>query len=51
MMGHKGDLMFVHFRNSLEDLHRAELAIEEMELTDFLEPHAFLPFGRGTWAI
>jgi chlorite dismutase len=43
MMGHKGDLMFVHFRNSLDDLHRAELAIEEMELTDFLEPtHSYL---------
>ena len=23
MIGHKGDLMFVHFRDSLEDLHRA----------------------------
>jgi chlorite dismutase len=43
VMGHKGDLMFVHFRNSLEDLHRAELAIEAMELTDFLEPtHSYL---------
>jgi len=36
-------LMFVHFRNSLEDLHRAELAVEEMELSDFLEPtHSYL---------
>ena len=43
MIGHKGDLMFVHFRDSLEDLHRAELAIEQMELTDFLEPtHSYL---------
>jgi len=43
MIGHKGDLMFVHFRNSLEDLHRAELAVEEMELSDFLEPtHSYL---------
>jgi chlorite dismutase len=43
MLGHKGDLMFVHFRDSLEDLHRAELAIEQMELTDFLEPtHSYL---------
>jgi peroxiredoxin len=38
MIGHKGDLMFVHFRSSLEDLHRAELTIAGMELTDFLEP-------------
>ena len=43
MLGHKGDLMFVHFRDSLEDLHRTELAIEQMELTDFLEPtHSYL---------
>ena len=43
MIGHKGDLMFVHFRDSLDDLHRAELAIEQMELTDFLEPtHSYL---------
>jgi chlorite dismutase len=43
MIGHKGDLMLVHFRDTLEDLHRAELAIENMELTDFLEPtHSFL---------
>jgi peroxiredoxin len=42
-IGHKSDLMLVHFRDSLEDLHRAELAVEEMELTDFLEPtHSYL---------
>jgi chlorite dismutase len=42
-IGHKGDLMFVHFRNSLEDLHRAELEVASMELTDFLEPtHSYL---------
>jgi chlorite dismutase len=43
MLGHKGDFMLVHFRNSLEDLHRAELAVAEMELSDFLEPtHSYL---------
>jgi chlorite dismutase len=43
MIGHKGDLMFVHFRDSLEDLRRTELAIEQLELTDFLEPtHSYL---------
>jgi peroxiredoxin len=43
MLGHKGDLMFVHFRDTLEDLHRAELVVEQMELTDFLEPtHSYL---------
>jgi len=43
MIGHKSDLMFVHFRDSLEDLHRAELAIDRLELTDFFEPtHSYL---------
>ena len=43
MLGHKGDLMFVHFRDSLEELHRVELAIAQMELSDFLEPtHSYL---------
>ncbi len=43
LLGHKGDLMFVHFRNSLEDIHRSELAIEQMEFADFLEPtHSYL---------
>ena len=38
LVGHKGDLMLVHFRNTLEDLHRAELAVRQMEFSDFLEP-------------
>jgi chlorite dismutase len=43
MIGHKGDLMLVHFRASLADLHRAELAVSQMELADFLEPtHSYL---------
>lgn len=37
-IGHKGDLMLIHFRDSFEDLHRAELAISNLELSDFLEP-------------
>ena len=42
-VGHEGDLMLVHFRESLEDLHRAELAIQQLELSDFLEPtHSYL---------
>ncbi len=43
MVGHKGDLMIVHFRDSIEDLHRAELAIARLEISDYLEPtHSYL---------
>ncbi len=42
-IGHKGDLMLLHFRDSLEDLHRAELAIAQLQLADYLEPaHSYL---------
>jgi chlorite dismutase len=43
IIGHKGDLMLVHFRDSMEDLHRAELAIKQLAFADFLEPtHSYL---------
>jgi chlorite dismutase len=38
MLGHKGDLMLVHFRRTLDDLHRAELDLAQLKLLDFLEP-------------
>ena len=42
-IGHKGDLLLIHFRDSLENVHRAELAIAQTELADFLEPvHSYL---------
>jgi hydrogen peroxide-dependent heme synthase len=42
-LGHKGDLMLIHFRDSIEDLNRAELAIAQTELYDFLEAsHSYL---------
>ena len=42
-IGHKGDLMLIHFRDSFEDVHRAELAIANLELCDYLEPtHSYL---------
>jgi peroxiredoxin len=42
-IGHKGDLMLLHFRDSLADLHRAELEIAQLELSDYLEPvHSYL---------
>lgn len=42
-IGHKGDLMLVHFRDSLEDLHRAEIVIARLQFADYLEPtHSYL---------
>lgn len=42
-IGHKGDLMLLHFRESLEEAHRAELAIAQLEISDYLEPaHSYL---------
>jgi peroxiredoxin len=43
MIGHKADFMVVHFRDSLEALHRAELAVAQMELSDFFkQTHSYL---------
>lgn len=43
LIGHKGDLMLVHFRNSMENVHRAELAVRHLELSDYLEAsHSYL---------
>ena len=43
LIGHKGDLMLLHFRDSLEDLHNAELSIARLRLSDYLEPtHSYL---------
>jgi chlorite dismutase len=36
-LGHKGDLIFVHFRESFEALNQAELDLAQTELYDFLE--------------
>ncbi len=40
LLGHKGDLLFVHFRNSFAELNRAELRLSRLRLADFLEPTA-----------
>lgn len=43
LIGHKGDLILIHFRDTLEELHRVELAVGQMEFADFLEPtHSYL---------
>jgi Uncharacterized conserved protein len=36
-LGHKGDLLLLHFRDSLEDLNRAELQLAQTELFEYLE--------------
>ncbi|HEY7351708.1 MAG TPA: hydrogen peroxide-dependent heme synthase [Terriglobales bacterium] len=38
LLGHKGDLMLVHFRNSFDDLNRTEIQLAQLGLSDFLEP-------------
>jgi len=38
LIGHKGDLMLVHFRNTFADLNRAELKLAGLRLSDYLEP-------------
>jgi chlorite dismutase len=38
LLGHKGDLMFVHFRRSFEELSQAQLRLARLPLGDYLEP-------------
>src|SRR6266481_941136 len=38
MLGHKGDLMLVHFRNSFDELNQVELCLSQLQLAEFLEP-------------
>src|SRR5262245_5355542 len=43
ILGHKGDLMLVHFRKSLEAVNHAELTFAHSELCEYLEPsHSYL---------
>jgi chlorite dismutase len=43
MLGHKGDLMLVHFRDSFEELNAAELQLNRTALQEYLEPtHSYL---------
>ena len=42
-LGHKGDLIFVHFRDSLEALNQVELDLAQTRLFDFLTPtHSYV---------
>jgi chlorite dismutase len=43
MLGHKGDLMFVHFRRTFEELSQAQTQMSKLALSDYLEPtHSYL---------
>jgi chlorite dismutase len=43
LLGHKGDLLLVHFRDSFEELNAAELQLNRTELQEYLEPmHSYL---------
>jgi chlorite dismutase len=43
MLGHKGDLMLVHFRDSFDELNAAELQLNRTALQEYLEPmHSYL---------
>jgi chlorite dismutase len=42
-LGHKGDLILVHFRDSLEDLNQVELDLAQTEFYDYLTPiHSYV---------
>ena len=38
LIGHKADLMLLHFRDSFAELNGAELQLAQLRLSDFLEP-------------
>jgi len=38
LIGHKGDLMLIHFRESFVALNQAELKLANLRLSDYLEP-------------
>jgi peroxiredoxin len=38
LLGHKGDLLFIHFRRSFDELNQAELQLAQLALNDYLEP-------------
>jgi peroxiredoxin len=38
LLGHKGDLMFIHFRQSFDELNQAEMQMARLRLSDYLEP-------------
>jgi hydrogen peroxide-dependent heme synthase len=43
LLGHKGDLLFLHFRDDFKELNRAELELSQTGFSDYLKPsHSYL---------
>jgi hydrogen peroxide-dependent heme synthase len=43
LLGHKGDLLFIHFRDDFKDLNRVELELSQTRFNDYLKPsHSYL---------
>lgn len=43
LLGHKGDLLILHFRRDFAELNQAENAVARLRLSDYLEPtHSYL---------
>src|SRR3954454_11131669 len=43
LLGHKGDLMLIHFRKDFEELNRVELELARLRLSEYLETtHSYL---------
>lgn len=38
LLGHKGDLLLIHFRNSFAELNQVELELAQNRLNAFLQP-------------
>jgi chlorite dismutase len=38
LLGHKGDLLFIHFRRSFEELNQVQLDLARLGISDYLEP-------------
>lgn len=38
LLGHKGDLMLIHFRETFDALNQVQLHLAQLRLSDFLEP-------------
>ena len=46
MLGHKGDLMMVHFRDTFDELNSAELQLNRTEFAGVSGARPFLPVGN-----
>ncbi len=51
LLGHKGDLMFVHFRRSFDELNQAELQLAQLRLSDLSGADDVVPVGDRTGAV